>query len=180
MERFQSYDLAGMLDVFAVDFDGNNINIRIRKAEIQKDIFRQYSALSMLDGYFNGGHEDKQTVAGKALDLKSLRVLGPIPPETLSEAYGTEGSRNLMAKQAERAGADSVESCAVTFEVEGCKYVLCADVAEYDGRWYINQLGGHLAGLSGISSEFMGIRPISEQDGADTPQTGKIGVIDKS
>lgn len=132
-----------------------DLNIQSRKKQITRDIVKQYAALCAMNGE----------------DLSSMKILGYISPDEVSDEYGSDGSLAKMARQKEVYGADRVESCVVVFELEGNRYCFCTDAVEYKGKWYNSQLGGQISALLGISSDFAGIMPIAV---LDEPEVEKL------
>lgn len=158
-----------------------SINIESRRSSITQAITNQYLIL----GYSDFEEEsDFQPDTRYAIDdehtsetfLKefsnflekvepdSLKLLGFMPPETLSEVYGMETNLKAMARKAEIYGAEKIESCVAAFEIHGDKWLLCADTVKYDGKWYIMDLQGNIGQLFGIPISFAGTIPVIDWD----------------
>ncbi|WP_313182133.1 hypothetical protein [Lacrimispora sp.] len=159
-------------------------NIQSRKEEIIRDTVKQYAAVyNINEGYFKKStlllDEDisDENISSKImelldqLDLSSMKILGHIPPEELSEEYGSNGRMDIRAQHTKVCGADNVESCVAIFELEGNKYCFCFDAVQYKDKWYIRQLGGSISTLLDIPSDLAGIMPI---DALEKPEVEKL------
>lgn len=58
--------------------------------------------------------------------------------------------------------ADAVNFVAAIVEIEGAKYLMCMDCAEYDGKWYNVSMSGKLNSLFGALSDGGGLIPLDE------------------
>lgn len=58
--------------------------------------------------------------------------------------------------------ADAVNFVAAIVEIEGAKYLMCMDCAEYDGKWYNVSMSGKLNSLFGALSYGGGLIPLDE------------------
>ena len=65
--------------------------------------------------------------------------------------------KKLMNNLAACVGADEVRSVVASLEIDGDKYLLCADAASYQGKWYLYRLGGNIGALLNISSNAGGL-----------------------
>jgi hypothetical protein len=163
------------------------MNVESRKAAVIDEIFRQYGMLylfplhrenpGILGGAEAGGElfaKSSEALNGvNAMRYDTLTVLGFIPPEefsdfsealgglTIADTYFEEGYRNTLAEQAKSYGADRVADCIVAFEMDGDLYLLCSEVLEYGGRWYIHRMGGSLAAFLYLPSELKGLMPLT-------------------
>lgn len=168
----------------AVNDFSRGFNIQSRKKQIVQDIAKQSSAVCIInEGYFRKSTLlDDEDISDEnissvliellnQLDLKSMKILGYIPPEVLSEVYGSEGFLDTKARQTKVCGADSLEGCVVVFELEGNKYCFCFDAVQYKDKWYIRQLGGEISSLLGISTNFIGIMPV---EALEKPEAEKL------
>ncbi len=151
----------------AVNDFSRNFNIQSRKEQITRDIAGQYAALHIInEGYFGNSdllkNEDTsdESISSEQIDLSSMKILGYVPPEELSEEYDTDSLLNTKAQQTKVCGADGVESSVVIFEYNGNKYCFCFDAVQYENKWYIRRLGGDISTLLGIPNDLVGIMPI--------------------
>jgi hypothetical protein len=158
-----------------------DLNTQSRKKYIIEDILKQNAALYAI----NGEGIDNSMVTGEdeenisltltelpnQLDLSSMRILGYISPDRISQEYGSDGNLAKKVQQAKVYGADKVESSVIVFELKGNRYCFCSDAVEYNGKWYNRQLGGQISTLLGISADFAGIMPI---DVLDEPEPEKL------
>lgn len=109
-----------------------SFNIQSRKEQITRDIAGQYAALHFInEGYFGSsdllkdGDTSDESISSEQIDLSSMKILGYIPPEELSEEYDTDSLLNTKAQQTKVCGADEVGSSVVIFEINGNKYCFC-------------------------------------------------------
>lgn len=166
-------------DLPVVNDFSRDLNIQSRKKRITEDIVKQYAALCIIDGKdlrnSNVMEEENSssmpTELSDQLDLSSMKILGYLSPEALSEVYGSAGSLDSRARQAKVCGAGSVESCVVVFELEGNRYCFCTDAVEYKDKWYIRQLGGQISTLLDIPVNLAGIMPVAA---LDEPEVEKL------
>lgn len=146
-----------------------DLNIQSRKNYIIKDIIKQYAALCVINrtdlSNSNGMEEadvsTMQTELSGQLDLSSMKILGYLSPEALSEVYGSERSQDIRTQRARICGATRIKSCVVVFELEGERYCFCMDAVEYKDKWYIRQLGGQISDFLAIPVNLVGIMPVS-------------------
>ncbi len=142
-----------------------DLNIQSRKKEIQRRFLEQYTALGvfsekdMSDLVQTGKLNVSSALSEmpKRLNLNSIKVLGYINPEQLSESYGTDKFQDLRLRRMKIYGSDKAESIAVVFEFNGARYIICTDTLKYNDRWYIQQLGGELSMQLGFDSNYSGI-----------------------
>ena len=92
-------------------------------------------------------------------EFKSLEVVGFIPPEMLNELYASELNRQNLLNQAERLGAERLESRVVLFELGGETYIFMVNVADFDGEWLISDFGGNIGGLLYMAHYMQGLIP---------------------
>lgn len=102
-----------------------------------------------------------------AIKLDSLKLLGFIPPEKLSDHYSIEKNQENIAKQAKIAGPSKLESRAAIVEINSEKYLFCCDVGEYNGKWYLINFSGNIGNLLGISTFSSGILPLNIEESID-------------
>ncbi|WP_124065463.1 hypothetical protein [Clostridium sp. E02] len=159
------------LNLPVVNDFSRDLNIQSRKKYIIKDIIKQYAALFAISrtdlSDANGMEEDYISTISAELpefDLSSMKILGYLPPESLSEVYGSERSLDIRTRRAKVCGANRMESCVVVFELKGERYCFCTDAVEYKDKWYIKQLGGQISTLLTIPVNLVGIMPVSELD----------------
>lgn len=99
-----------------------------------------------------------------ALDLSSLKISGFVPPSSLFEYFDEEANQNNLMKRAELIGANQFESRIGIIEIGKRRYLMFFDTIEYDGRWYLLELGGYCAQLAGISTDLPGIAPLTNDE----------------
>lgn len=152
-----------------------DLNMESRRSSISSSILKQYVSLSSLKvsladtQAFEDEKEAKEFAGrfGRNLeDVKTdtMKLLGFIPPEELSDIYAMDVNKKNIAKLAEIYGADEMVSCAAVFELDGETYLMCADTASYGGKWYLTGLGGNLGSILGIDSFKGGLLPLSGMD----------------
>lgn len=152
-----------------------DLNIQSRKKDIQRNILEQYAAL----GTFSGKDMSDLAQLGELdipsillemphrLNLNTLKVLGYIIPERISESYGSDDFKNLRLRRMKDYGVDHAESIAVVFEFNGTRYVSCIDTVNYGDKWYIRELGGELSMQLGLYSNYAGIIPVDFLENPD-------------
>lgn len=149
------------------------LNVESRRSNVSSCILKQYVTLAFPD--FNmfetqalkteeDSKEFADTFASRLKDLKvdSIKLLGFIPPEKLSDVYAMDQNLKNIAKNAEICGADKLESRVAVFELDGKEYFMCIDTANYGGKWYVIALGGNIGALLGIDSLRGGVAPLYE------------------
>ncbi len=94
-----------------------------------------------------------------SLKLETLSIVEFISPETLSAQYLSEANQQNLAENAAVLGADKIESNVAVFTLDGKKYLLCYDAAQYGDQWFLSQLGGNIGALMSISSQYSGLVP---------------------
>lgn len=161
LEGLKANDLKKMMETFAPE---GNID----------DILQQYAMLS--DMPLNSdeplpleGTEDVEqflkqiTEQMKDENFESLKLLGFIPPELLSDIYGSDAHQKNMDKQAEKYGGEKLKSCVAAVEIGKKKYLLMFEVLEREGKWFNLRLGGILAKMSGIDGIVAGTLPLDAE-----------------
>ncbi len=152
-----------------------DLNIESRRANVSSAILRQYVALSSpgfdlleMQALKTEGEAkkfaDNFTRKLEDIETDSIKLLGFIPPEELSEYYAMDKNKENMAKIAEINGADELESRAAVVEIDGEVYLMCFEAANYGGSWYLQELGGNIGLLLGIGSLQGGLVPLSGID----------------
>lgn len=142
-----------------------DLNIESRKNDIRWNLLEQYTAF----GFFSEIDTSDLVQADdldvsyalselpKRLNLSSIKVLGYISPEKLSETYGSGDFQDIRHRRMKAYGADDTESIAAVFELNGARYIICIDTVKYEDRWYIRQLGGELSSLLDFDYRYAGI-----------------------
>ncbi|NNJ28496.1 hypothetical protein [Lacrimispora defluvii] len=141
------------------------LNIESRKNDIRLNLLEQYTALgvfSEIDTADLVQTEDLNVSSAlselpKRLNLSSIKALGYISPEKMSETYGASEFQDIRLRRMKAYGADDIESIAAVFELNGARYIICIDTVKYKDSWYIRELGGELSLLLGIDSRYAGI-----------------------
>ena len=137
-----------------------------RTEHLKKDILEQGRALYVCSSYFGNFQITQEDVSfeweelPEKINLDSIEILGYIPPEALSEYYGSEQMLKLQNRQAQICGADQIEDCVVAFSCDEGTYCLFMESVEYNGKWYNNQFGNTTSLLLDIYSEYKGTVPI--------------------
>lgn len=144
-----------------------DLNIESRKNDIRWNLLEQYTALcvfSEIDTADLVQAEELDVSIGlselpKRLNTSSIKILGYISPEKMSESYGSNDFQNIKLRRMKAYGADDTESIAAVFELNGTRYIICIDTVKYEDRWYIRELGGDLYLLLGLDYRYAGILP---------------------
>lgn len=171
LERLKAYVPAQDIKLPNANRLAADLNIEGRKTAISNAILRQYLSLSYanldqasLTGFENEGITAEEFVEHftrnlESVKLDSLKLLGFIPPEELSEYYSIDANKENMDKQAVVYGADKIESRAAVVELAGEKYLLCMDVVNYGDKWFILNLSGNIGNLLGVDFVKSGVLP---------------------
>lgn len=144
-----------------------DLNIESRKNDIRWNLLEQYTALcvfSEIDTADLVQAEELDVSFGlselpKRLNTSSIKILGYISPEKMSESYGSNDFQDTKLRKMKAYGADDTESIAAVFELNGTRYIICIDTMKYEDRWYIRELGGELYSLLGLDYRYAGILP---------------------
>ncbi|MDW2798292.1 hypothetical protein RZO55_11980 [Clostridium boliviensis] len=144
------------------------LNIQRRKKKIKWNILQQYAALGSYSGKDISDLAQSRELEVSSillempyrLNLNTIKVLGYILPERISEFYGSDEFQNLRYQRMKDYGADNTESIAVVFEFDGARYLSCIDTVKYGDKWYVRELGGDLSSLLGLNSNYAGIIPL--------------------
>ncbi|WP_349672864.1 hypothetical protein [Lacrimispora sp.] len=142
-----------------------DLNIESRKNDIRWNLLEQYTALGVLSEIDTADlvqTEDFDVTFAlselpKRLNTSTIKILGYISPEKMSESYGSTDYQDIKLRSMKAYGADDIESIAAAFELNGVRYIICIDTVKYEDRWYIRELGGELSLLLGIDSRYAGI-----------------------
>lgn len=150
------------------------MNIENRRATIIDGIIFQYIFLSYpefdaLSVTFIDEGEESDFVREFSdnlndLDLSSIEIIGFIPPEALTELYQSEINQNNIANQTGIVGVGELVNQVAAFELDGNKYLLAVEVGNYNGQWYLLNLGGNVSALLGIGVYQQGIMPVDSID----------------
>ena len=153
-----------------------DIFVKRRVADISKGIYNQYLALAAPQ-YVNGENaglfialNDYDGDADKMLDQLydytddeqfkedfSFKDRFADPYTLTDNKYGHEKNTENMKRYSDIYGAQNYESVVAEFEFGGKPYLMCADVIEYDEKWYLCSLGGNVGALLGIDAYHSGI-----------------------
>ena len=142
-----------------------DLNIENRKNDIRWNLLEQYTALGVFSEIDTADLVQTENLdvsfalseLPKRLNFSSIKILGYISPEKLSESYGSSDFQEIKLSRMKAYGADDIESIAAAFELNGARYIICIDTVKYKDRWYIRELGGELSLLLGINSRYAGI-----------------------
>lgn len=142
-----------------------DLNIESRKNDIRWNLLEQYTAFGVFSEIDTSDlvQADDLDVSHalselpKRLNLSSIKVLGYISPEKLSETYGSSDFQDIRHRRMKAYGADDTESIAAVFELNSARYIICIDTVKYEDRWYIRQLGGELSSLLDFDYRYAGI-----------------------
>ena len=93
--------------------------------------------------------------------IGNMEFIGFETPESLgiSELYYNERYQNSLARQADYNGCDDIEDVVMRFRVNGEDYLLFLSCARYGERWYVQELGGNIASILGMSVQCAGLAP---------------------
>ncbi|MFW6678962.1 hypothetical protein ACOAOT_15020 [Lacrimispora sp. AGF001] len=144
-----------------------DLNIESRKNDIRWNLLEQYNALGVFSEIDTADLVQKEDLdvsfalseLQKRLNTSSLKILGYISPEKLSETYGSSNFQDIRRRRMKAYGADDTESIAAVFELNGARYIICIDTVKYENRWFIRELGGELSSLLGFDYRCAGIMP---------------------
>ena len=160
------------------------MNVEMRRSHVTSSIRMQYLVLT---------HPDRHTYASVGSELDNMRIeedevapflqdfyvnLNAATWNTLeiqgfislewSEWYREVSERYYEALERRIAllGAEQMVGRIAVFSLDGDYYLLFADLAEYDGRWYINEFGG-IAGnfLANVPGAMQGIMAVGPAEG---------------
>ncbi|MBE5990927.1 MAG: hypothetical protein E7247_00865 [Paenibacillaceae bacterium] len=152
-----------------------DLNIESRKNDIRLNLLEQYTALgvfSEIDTADLVQTEDLDVSFAlselpKRLNTSTIKILGYISPEKMSESYGSDDFQDIKLMRMKAYGADDIESIAAAFELNGVRYIICIDTMKYEDRWYIRELGGELYLLLGLDYRYAGILPADYLNNSD-------------
>ena len=147
-----------------------DLNIQRRQGQISDWIRYQYASVFFADDLSNGGamttFANEREVA-RFIEILSdpsfynaiqtTRVIDFVDPNSLSDVYSSDRNQQNIESTSDIIGAQKIENVVARVEIDKEMYLFCFDVANYDGRWYINSLGGNIASLLGISYYSMGV-----------------------
>lgn len=181
LERVSSYGLTQEIKLPNTNEFVTALNTETRRSAVSTAISRQYITLCapQLDQtqpqILKEEGQVNQLVSQlekdiHALPLSTLKVVGFVPPEALSDLYLLENNQNNMAKRAAIYGADQLVSCAAVFSLNGAEYLLCVDTAQYGNRWYLQDLGGNIGGLMSLAFFTGGVIPLDLYEEGDVHQ----------
>ena len=144
-----------------------DLNIESRKNDIRWNLLEQYNALGVFSEIETVDLVQKEDLdvsfalseLPKRLNTSSLKILGYISPDKLSETYGSSNFQDIRRRRMKAYGADDTESIAAVFELNGARYIICIDTVKYEDRWFIRELGGELYSLLGFDYRCAGIMP---------------------
>ncbi|MTK06678.1 MAG: hypothetical protein F8N38_06310 [Hungatella sp.] len=142
-----------------------DLNIESRKNDIRWNLLELYTALGAFSEINTADLVQTEDLdvsfalseLPKRLNTSSIKILGYISPEKMSESYGSNDFQDIKLRRLKAYGADDIESIAAVLELNGTRYVICIDTVKYEDRWYIRELGGELSLLLGIDSRYAGI-----------------------
>lgn len=181
----QNYDFEALLErvgVYTLAMDvrmpnsneySTDLNIQVRRNQIANSIVNQYLVLCGTEGMEgqivriseDGGASKFAAGMDRAMNrisLENLEILGFIPPKAASERYSSGSNRENLRKSAAICGADKRVSVIAAFQIGRKKYMQSFDALEYNGKWYIAQLGGNVGSLMGLSVMQNGLVPLDE------------------
>lgn len=155
-----------------------DLNIQSRKEKIQRNFLEQYEVFGVLSetdvsDLNKTGEQDITSALSelpKRLNLSSIKILGYIIPDQISDSYGSDDFQNLRLQSMKVYGADKGESVATVFEFNGIRFLSCIDTVKYEDRWYIRELGGELSKHLGFNSNYAGIMPLEFLDNLEIDQ----------
>ena len=150
-----------------------SINSEKRRSDIMNSIEGQFLNLAQVGFDVNSVHhiEDPEEFVDNFIgyllspNLRSLEVVGFIPPEKLSEVYLSPENQNNIEWQTYHLRIDERESKVAVFNLDDQRHILIVEVGSYNGRWFILQFGGNLSHLLAMSHFMHGIIPPEHIDG---------------
>ena len=157
-----------------------SINIEDRKREIVQSVYLQLTSVCLPEADFSypvnltGGDGDEAKTfveqleeAYGAVDFGALRVVGFIPPETISEVYASDRNQEMLSAQIAPSGADEARSLIASFTLEGKVCALFCDAVRYGDRWFIKSSLGNASMLAGVTPLTGGMLAIPAEEVAD-------------
>ena len=160
------------------------LNVETRRAEIMESIRGQYlvlqgSKVAVGDSaYMPITLRDTYDSASEMVDdlfvSDDTMVLGAIEfnkdyydPDMLSDSYSSEDNRKLLEKRMAVYGAEDIAAAVTKFYSNGAPYVLMADTIKYNGRWYLNSMGGNIGAITGAPLYNYGLIPLQNEEFAE-------------
>ena len=83
-----------------------------------------------------------------------------IDPAALSENYAAERNQENMKSQIAPYAGEDVASVVAKFYCNGEEVLLMADAVQFNGKWYLNSMGGNIGALLGITAYVYGMVPL--------------------
>lgn len=173
LERLGAYIYVQEIKLPDVNQLTRDLNIENRRASVANSILQQYVTLASLDFEIVEPQilKDERAVelftegfskGLKSVETETIKLIGFIPPDKLSDIYSTDDNQKNLKTLADICGADKIESSAAVFELSGKPYLLCLDVVNYGGKWFVYRLNGNVGVLMGLSVSTSGIVPVTD------------------
>ncbi|MCL2152134.1 MAG: hypothetical protein FWH57_04110, partial [Oscillospiraceae bacterium] len=147
-----------------------DLNIQRRQGLIANWIQYQYASVFFADDLNNGGamtpfgdEREVDRFIERISDptyyeaIQTLSIIDFVDLNSLSDMYSSDKNQQNIDSTSDIVGAQKIENVVARVDIDREIYLFCFDVASYDGRWYINSLGGNIGTLLGISSYNMGV-----------------------
>ena len=125
-------------------------SIPVKEYETEADV--NDPAQAMVDDLFVS---DDSSILG-SIDFREEFI----DPRKLSDEYNQDTVRESMKRQLEANGGEDMVSVAAVFYCEEEPIFLCADAIQYEGRWYLYNLGGVIGSILGLDSNTFGMFPV--------------------
>lgn len=143
--------------------------------DIENDILRQYMILCDLDIdtkkaiVLDGDREaelffKRMRDRMEEADFRTMKLLGFISQEVFMDRVDSDRYKDYLDGTAQIFKADTVESRQCVIELDGNKYVLVFELAEYDGKWKMLRLGGYSATMMEMDESAAGTEKMSAED----------------
>ena len=130
--------------------DKAGYSIPVKEYETEADV--NDPAQAMVDDLFVS---DDSSILG-SIDFREEFI----DPRKLSDEYNQDTVRESMKRQLEANGGEDMVSVAAVFYCEEEPIFLCADAIQYEGRWYLYNLGGVIGSILGLDSNTFGMFPV--------------------
>lgn len=73
------------------------------------------------------------------------------------ELFETEANQRNIQRQAACRGCDEIRNMILRIRVDGTDYFQFLECAQYEGRWYVQNIGVNIANLTGLNSDCGGL-----------------------
>ena len=155
------------------------LNIETRRAEIMTLIHNNYLALEKSKIVFGANtmsninmdqYESEEELVNDifltddSIVLKSIDFKNEfIDPAELTDKYDTEANQKVMMNHIYTYGGEDAASTAAVLYCNGEAFLLMADAVKYDGKWYLDYLGGNISSLLNFNYALAGMVPLGSE-----------------